>query len=129
MSEGMATYLAEVSWTADHGAPSRAGILGRYSFFGHAMRADYGPPARYRTGTFGEGNVYYIPALMWDTIRQRLGDATFWRLAAAWPRSHRFTSQDRTALAAWWSRRSGQDLGPVFDRWLLGASQPAFHAR
>ena len=24
--------------------------------------------------TFGEGNVYYIPALMWDTIRQRLGD-------------------------------------------------------
>jgi hypothetical protein len=64
---------------------------------------------------------------MWDTVRQRLGDATFWRLAAAWPRTQRFTSQDRTALATWWSRRSGQNLRPLFHQWLLGAHEPTWH--
>ena len=47
------------------------------------LRERYGPPADYAPGSFAEGNVYYIPGLMWDTIRQRLGDEMFWRLAAA----------------------------------------------
>ena len=127
MSEGMATYLAEVNWTADHTDQSQRGILTRYKFFVSSMRAQYGPPAHYQPGTFGEGNAYYIPALMWDTIRQRVGDARFWKLVAAWPRSHRFTSQDRTTIAAWWSRKSGQDLKPLFRRWLLASSEPAYH--
>jgi aminopeptidase N len=65
---------------------------------------------------------------MWYTIRQRLGDATFWRLAAAWPRAHRYTSQDRDSIAAWWSKESGQDLRPLFHQWLLGTPQPTWHA-
>jgi aminopeptidase N len=128
MSEGMATYLAEVSWTADHGRQSRRRILTGYAAFAGQLRARYGPPAHYRAGTFGEGNAYYIPVLMWDTIRQQIGDATFWKLAARWPRAHRFTSQDRAAIAAWWSRHSGQELRPVFRRWLLASAEPAYHA-
>ena len=128
MSEGMATYLAEASWTADHSPQVLPTILREWSFMAAGLRRQYGPPAAYQPGSFAEGNAYYIPALMWDTIRQRLGDATFWRVAAAWPRSHRFTSQDRDALAAWWSKRSGQDLTPLFHQWLLGATQPAWHA-
>ena len=46
------------------------------------MRCQYGPPADYHPGSFGEGNVYYIPALMWDLVRQRLGTDEFWRLSA-----------------------------------------------
>ena len=91
------------------------------------MREQYGPPAHYHPGSFGEGNVYYVPALMWDTIRQRLGDAAFWRLVAAWPRAHRFTSQSRDTLAAWWSQQSGQDLAPLFHRWLLAPGEPSYH--
>jgi aminopeptidase N len=128
MSEGMATYLAEANWTADHRPGSRTSILRLWSSLGSAMRGQYGPPADYSPGAFGEGNVYYVPALMWDTVRQRLGDRTFWRLAAEWPRTHRFTSQDRDTLAAWWSRESGQDLTPLFHRWLLGAADPVWHA-
>ncbi|MBO0846609.1 MAG: M1 family metallopeptidase, partial [Nocardioides sp.] len=128
MSEGMATYLAEANWTGSHGPLDRTQILRRWSTAVDAMRAQYGPPAHYRTQTFGEGNVYYIPALMWDTIRQRIGDATFWRLAAAWPHTHLYTSQDRDTLAAWWSKKSGQDLRPLFHRWLLGHREPPWHA-
>jgi aminopeptidase N len=128
MSEGMATYLAEVSWTSGHDHQSQRSILTRYATVAGSMRAQYGAPANYRPGTFGEGNAYYIPALMWDTIRQRVGDATFWKLAAQWPRTHRFSSQDRAAIADWWSKQSGQDLRPVFRRWLLGPTEPSYRA-
>jgi aminopeptidase N len=128
MSEGMATYLAEATWTGAHGPPSRAQILRNWSTYVARVRTTYGPPAAYRPGSFGEGNVYYIPALMWDTIRQRLGDRLFWRLVRQWPRAHAYTSQDRASLVAWWSRRSGQDLTPLFDRWLLGRTEPRWHA-
>ena len=128
MNEGMATYLAEANWTADHGPRQRSSILRDWSQVAHSLRDQYGPPADYAPGSFAEGNAYYIPALMWDTIRQRLGDTTFWRLAARWPRSHRFTSQDRDSLAAWWSRQSGQDLRPLIHRWLLAPHEPRWHA-
>jgi len=127
MNEGMATYLAEGSWTSDHGRKSLNQILGRWASFADAMRAQYGPPADYDPDTFGEGNAYYIPALMWDTIRQRLGDDAFWRLATRWLQTHRFTSQDRDSLAAWWSQQSGQDLTPVFTAWLTGPREPTWH--
>ena len=128
MNEGMATYLAEGNWTGDHGPQSRTAILRGWNASAAGLRGHYGPPADYAPGSFAEGNAYYLPALMWDTIRQRLGDATFWKLAAAWPRSHRFTSQDRATIAAWWSRQSGQDLRPLFHQWLLGPAEPPWHA-
>jgi aminopeptidase N len=128
MNEGMATYLAEAVWAGDHGPQTRTEILRSWSWAAAGMRSRYGPPADYRPGTFGEGNAYYIPALMWDTIRQRLGDEEFWSLAARWPASHRFTSRGRDTLAAWWSKESGRDLTPVFHAWLLGPDEPIWKA-
>jgi hypothetical protein len=124
----MATYLAEASWAASRGPRTRQQILHHWALFTLGMRTQYGPPADYQPSSFGEGNVYYIPALMWDTIRQRLGDTTFWRLAAEWPHSQLDTSQDRDSIADWWSERSGQDLRPLFHRWLLASSEPVWHA-
>jgi aminopeptidase N len=128
MSEGMAAYLAEATWTGDHGSQDRTAILRHWTTFVSAMRSKYGPPAHYQPQDFAEGNVYYIPALMWDTIRQRVGTRTFWRTLTQWPRAHRFTSQSRASLAAWWSRRTGQDLRPLFHRWLLASHEPPWHA-
>jgi aminopeptidase N len=126
MNEGMATYLAEAHWTASHGPGSLEAILHRWSTFAAALRQQYGPPVDYRPGSFGEGDVYYIPALMWDTLRQRLGDREFWSLARRWLTSHRFTSQDRTTLVAWWSRESGRDLTSFFHAWLAGPAEPPY---
>ena len=128
MSESMALYLAEGSWTADHGPDSLNRILHGWNVQASFMRSMWGPPARYHPGSFGEGNVYYLPALMWDEVRQRVGTAEFWRLAREWLTTHRFTSQDRDTVVAWWSRRTGQDLRPLFHAWLLAAHQPAWHA-
>jgi aminopeptidase N len=126
MNEGMATYVAEATWTAAHGTQTRTEILRRWATFVGGMRAAYGPPARYHPQSFGEGNAYYIPGLMWDTVRQRLGDAEFWRLVRRWPQAHAYTSQDRDALTAWWSRQSGQHLTPLFHRWLLAGTEPTW---
>jgi len=128
MNEGMATYLAEANWTGDHGPHSREDILQSWSRFAPGLRLKYGAPTHYRPGTFGEGNVYYIPALMWDTIRQRLGDDEFWSLATRWLQTHRYTSQDRDTLVAWWSKESGQNLSSLFDAWLEGTREPAWEA-
>jgi len=128
MSEGMALYLAEGNWTADHGPQSLDQILQRWNGEAPFMRSTWGPPARYHRGSFGEGNVYYIPALMWDLVRQRVGDDEFWRLARRWLTTHRFTSQDRDTVAAWWSRRTGHDLRPLFHEWLVGRDQPTWTA-
>jgi aminopeptidase N len=128
MSESMALYLAEGSWTADHGPDSLNRILHGWNVQAAFMRSMWGPPARYHPGSFGEGNVYYLPALMWDVVRQRVGTGEFWRLAREWLATHRFTSQDRQTVIAWWSRRTGQDLRPLFHGWLLAARQPPWRA-
>jgi aminopeptidase N len=127
MSESMALYLAEGNWTADHGPDTLDGILSVWNAQAPYLRRTYGPPADYHPLSFGEGNVYYIPALMWDLVRQRVGDREFWQLARQWLAAHRFTSQDRDTVEAWWSRRTGQDLRPLFQAWLLGRRQPAWH--
>ena len=46
---------------------------------------------RRRTTTrthFGSSNVYYIPAVMWNELREDLGDEEFWRLVREWPSVH-----------------------------------------
>jgi aminopeptidase N len=128
MNEGMATYLAEVNWSADHAEDSRPAILREFAVRANWIRDMWGPPTAYHPESFGEGDVYFIPALMWDTLRQRLGDDEFWSLATRWLETHRYTSQDRQTLVDWWSTESGEDLTPLFDAWLVGDREPTWHA-
>ena len=61
---------------------------------------------------------------MWHDIRERLGDAEFFRLARWWPASHDNDNAYYDYIAAWWSEQSGVNLEPVFERHLLGETQP-----
>lgn len=117
MSEGMATFL-QGTWMAEHGPQTRAEIFGTWASFDQRLRSEAGPPAAYRPDSFGAGNVYYIPAVMWDRLRTRLGEDLFWRLVREWPASRPDGNAGYDDLTSWWSRQSGQDLGGFFDRWL-----------
>jgi len=123
MSEGMAMYLQGL-WQAqrDH-APARV-LMARWARAEPLMRREYGPPADYDPESFGAGNVYYGPALMWDQLRRRLGDQRFWSIARAWPAAYADANASYADIAAFWSRRAGEDLRPVFDAWLLGKASP-----
>lgn len=124
LNESWATYLAEGVWSAHEDRARLNGILAEWNANAARLRARGGPPARPYRSSILDGNIYYIPALMWDLVRQRLGDALFWRLAAAWPRDHRYGSADYATALAWWNAHSGRDLTPLFHSWLLARAQP-----
>jgi aminopeptidase N len=129
MNEGMALYLAEIRWTAHANHISASSILAQYNlFFARGSRHDFGPPAAYDPTDFGELNVYVIPALMWDMLRQRVGTTRFDHLIRAWPAAHRHASSSRAQLIGWWSRHTHLNLHPFFHRWLLAKKEPAWHA-
>lgn len=123
MNEGMTMYL-QALWEADHYSFDVQSTLDDWRQYDQQIRSEAGPPAAYDPGAFGEGNVYYIPALMWHEVRQRLGDRQFWRLAAEWPRSQDNGNASYDDILGWWSDQSGQDLTSLFDAWLLGETTP-----
>ena len=125
MNEGMTMYLQAI-WESEHYNVGLEDILGDWADFAQQSRDDAGPPAAYDPVAFGEGNVYYLPALMWDKLRGELGDDTFWELVRAWPQEHDNQNASYDEITAWWSEESGEDLQPFFDAWLLGETQPAY---
>ena len=84
MSEGMAMYLQFV-WQAETTGTPLEQLLTQAATVRAQSRKVNGPPATYDPRTFGEIQVYYGPALMWDEIRRRVGDDAFWEMVRAWP--------------------------------------------
>ena len=123
MNEGMATYLQGV-WMAEDQGVAITDVMDYWATFEDEERAKAGPPADYHPAFFGSSNVYYGPALMWDELRQRLGDEEFWALVRDWPGVHADGNADYDDITSWWSERSGEDLAGFFDAWLLGATTP-----
>jgi aminopeptidase N len=123
MNEGMAMYLQSV-WQADDTGTSLETVLRRFAPAEPLLRREAGPPADYDPATFGRGNVYYSPALMWDELRERLGEEEFWSGVRAWPEAHRNGNAGYDEITTWWSERTGEDLSSFFHAWLLGETSP-----
>ena len=123
MNEGMATYLQGVWQSEDEGTPLEE-RMDYWATLDSQLRQDAGPPAFYHPESFGAGNVYYIPAVMWDELRKKLGDELFWRLVRAWPTVHEDGNADYEDITSWWSEQSGEDLTDFFNAWLLGPETP-----
>ncbi len=123
MNEGMATYLQGVWTTEQQGQPLES-LIDEWAGYDGQLRADYGPPADYHPDSFGGGNVYYIPAVMWDELRKRVGDDEFWRLVREWPQSHAYGNAGYDDITAWWSEQTGQDLSGFFHEWLTSDTTP-----
>jgi aminopeptidase N len=123
MNEGMAMYL-QAGWQAEQEGRTVDAIMDQWATFEPSMRAESGPPAAFDPDEFGEGNIYYSPALMWHELRQRLGDEVFWRIARDWPASQADGSSDREEYLAWIEEQTGEELTAFFDAWLLGETTP-----
>jgi aminopeptidase N len=123
MNEGMAMYL-QLAWQADNAGAPIARFLRQYAAVEPALRREAGPPADYDPASFGRGNVYYSPALMWHQLRQQLGEKRFWSGVRAWPRAHVNGNASYDDITTWWSERTGRDLSAFFDAWLLGKRSP-----
>ena len=119
MNEGMAMYL-QPAWQADRAnvARDRAGRVRP----GEAAAAPSPGRRRTTTATFGGGNVYYSPALMWHELRERLGEEEFWSGVPAWP--ERTKRQRGTTTSPPGGPSAPARTSPFFDAWLLGEKSP-----
>jgi len=88
------------------------------------MRAESGPPGDYDPTTFGQGNIYYGPALMWHELRKRIGDDAFWKVVKDWPGRDPETNSNRDEYLDWLVDRTHVDRS-FFEGWLLSPTTPA----
>jgi aminopeptidase N len=122
MSEGMAMYL-QGCWQAEHDGRTVDAVMNDYAVLEAADRAQSGPPAAYDPTQFGEGNIYYGPALMWHELRKRIGDDAFWKLVRDWPARAPETNAGREEYLDWLVDRTHVDRS-FFEDWLLSPTTP-----
>jgi aminopeptidase N len=123
MNEGMAMYL-QWMWEAEQIGEPVDRYIRSYLPEDQSLRAAHGPPAAYDASNFGQSNIYFIPAFMWQELRERLGDEEFFAMVRAWPEQHENTAEDRSYYLDWIEEFTGEELTSFFDAWLLGDSTP-----
>ncbi len=123
LNEGM-TMLLQALWTSDHQDEPLEDTLDLWRSSDQQLRRQHGPPGAYNPQQFGESNVYYPPALMWNELRLELGDDEFFAIARAWLAEHDNTSVSRDDLYAFWEQQTGLELSTFFDAWIMGKRTP-----
>jgi aminopeptidase N len=125
MNEGMAMYLQGIYQSETEDIPLTEILDGWASpAYEPAMREQAGPPGAYDPTMFGEGNVYYGPALMWHELREKIGDDRFWRMVRVWPTVHAYGNATREQYLSWVEEETGEELSAFFDAWLMGPTSP-----
>jgi aminopeptidase N len=122
MNEGMAMFI-QGAWQADDAGVDIETVMDDYASVEPQLRAQSGPPAAYDKGEFGESNVYYGPAVMYDELRKRIGDEKFWQVVRDWPARDPMTNADRDVFLDWWVQETGVDR-QFFEDWLLSPTSP-----
>jgi len=123
MNEGMAMYL-QGCWQAQADGRSVDSVMDDYATAEATDRAQAGPPAAYDPTQFGNGNIYYGPALMWHELRKRIGDDAFWTMVRDWPARKPETNATRDDYLDWLVDQTHVDRS-FFDDWLLSPTTPA----
>jgi aminopeptidase N len=123
MNEGMTMYL-QLVYRAEHDHLDIDDVMAEVAAADQGMRDQAGAPGAYNPEAFGEGNIYYPPALMWHELRRKIGDQTFWRLTREWPRQHAFGNATRDEWFDWLEAETGRELTRFFDAWVLGTKTP-----
>ena len=122
MNEGMAMYL-QGCWVAEDEGRSVDAVMDDYASFEDNLRAKAGPPAAYDPAQFGEGNIYYGPALMWHELRKKIGDDAFWDVVRRWPARDPETNASRGEYLDWLVAETHVDRS-FFEDWLLSPTTP-----
>lgn len=124
MNEGMAMYLQGM-WEAEQEGIPVARKMDDWAAFEADLRAESGPPGAFDPAHFGNGNIYYGPALMWQELRERIGDEEFFEVLREWPAAQANGTADRREYLAWIEETTGEELTSFFDDWLLDPTTPA----
>ena len=116
----------EWRWTENHGGRTGAAILrtttparGAQSDFWKVTVADPGSAKVFDPAVYGRG------AMTLQALRNRVGDATFWKILRTWIREQRGGNGSTEEFEEVAARVSHEDLGTFFTAWLRTPSKPA----
>jgi aminopeptidase N len=125
LNEGAATFM-EVRYAETHGGRSgHAWLMDNYT---STPRGD--PFWNLRIGNPGaarmfDSRVYFRGGMALQALRQRIGNADFWRVMRTWVRGHRSGNGSTPEFRAMAQRVSGANLKGFFDAWFFTPSKPA----
>ncbi|MFI5797237.1 M1 family metallopeptidase [Streptomyces sp. NPDC051677] len=125
LNEGFATY-AQWLWAEHQGTRSaHDSFLAGYN----ARPADnafwqitVGDPQR---DTMFASAVYQRGAMTLQVLRERIGDAAFFKLLPAWTKLHRYGNAATADFVRLAERISGQQLDDLFQTWLFTTGKPS----
>lgn len=123
MNEGMAMYLQGM-WEAEQEGTTIVRKIDEWADFESDLRAESGPPGAFDPARFGDGNIYYGPALMWQELRERIGETRFFEVLREWPAREANGTADRREYVDWIEETTGEELSAFFDDWLLDETTP-----
>ncbi|MGI5337776.1 M1 family aminopeptidase [Streptomyces sp. CA-181903] len=82
------------------------------------------PPAYPTAETISGRPVYGRGAMVLHKLRETVGDATFFDILRTWARDHRYGNAGTDDFIRLCGKKSGRDLGDLFDTWLFKAAKP-----
>jgi aminopeptidase N len=120
LNEGFATY-AEWLWLEHTGQRTAQQSFDRV-YQGFDWSVPTGDPGPERI--FGDA-VYQRGAMTVHALRRTIGEQAFFALLKSWPAAHRDGNVTTAQFIAAAEQAAGKKLGPFFDAWLMGKTQPA----
>jgi aminopeptidase N len=123
MNEGMAMYL-QSRWAAEHTDMSWPQQVDMFRVFNWMAREEQGGPGAYDPEMFATDCVYLCTAMMYETLRKKVGSRDFWRIVRQWPQRQPDANVDRAGFERYAERVTGDELTGFFTRWLNRASWP-----
>ncbi|QNN52057.1 M1 family metallopeptidase [Nocardioides mesophilus] len=123
MNEGMAMYL-EAQWASQKTSMRWRDWISYFKWSNTYDRREQGGPGAYDRGDFATSCVYTCTALMYDKLRLKLGDETFWRVVRRWPQQHPDSSSNRQQFVSFVEDQTGRELSGFFRDWLNSRTWP-----
>jgi len=125
-SEGLTAYLADhlIAEQRGQGTDHRRAILQRVTDY-VTPENDF-PPSRFlsRHNAVTEAIGYGKTAMMWNMLREKVGDAQFIKALQAFYRDNRFRAASFDDIEKSFEAVSGLDLRPFFDQWVKDVGTP-----
>jgi hypothetical protein len=125
-SEGLTAYLADhlLAEQRGQGAGHRRAILQRVTDF--VTRENDFRPSRFlsRHDAVTEAVGYGKTAMMWNMLRDKVGDEPFIRSLQAFYRDNRFRAASYDDIEKSFEAVTGRDLRPFFDQWVRTTGTP-----
>jgi aminopeptidase N len=125
LHEGFATW-SEWIWSEHVGNKSAAQYFNQLYNTPAQDDAFWNPPPG-NPGTAArlfDGTIYDRGGMTLQALRQKIGDATFFRTMRDWAQQNRFGNVTTPQFIAFAERESGQDLDHFFDVWLYQPGKP-----